>query len=179
MWCDVTTPKDIPAAFSTVGHLDILINNCGIWEEGDSVAADPLKIEQLVATNLTSYLLITRTLLPLLLKNQFSQILNVSSTSGIEVPSDYYHTYYSGSKYGVRGFTEALVKEFHNKPLRVMGIYPGGMSTPLFGKAGQPYTLHEPWMFDPQETVDAIIFMLTRNEKVNIKRLDILNHLEV
>jgi len=52
------------------------------------------------------------------------------------------------------------------------------MVTKLFKKAGIGYQDVEPWMFDPQESVDAMIFMLTRNKKVNIKRLDLVNHLE-
>jgi hypothetical protein len=59
-----------------------------------------------------------------------------------------------------------------------MGYYPGGMETKLFKKAGIPYKTHEPWMFDPQESVEAIIFMLTRDPKLNIKRMDLINHLQ-
>ena len=59
-----------------------------------------------------------------------------------------------------------------------MGYYPGGMETELFKKAGIGYKKHEPWMFDPQESVDAILFMLTRDPKLNIKRLDLINHLQ-
>lgn len=77
----------------------------------------------------------------------------------------------------MQGFSEATAKEFEGKNLRVMGYYPGGMGTKLFFKAGESYKDNEPWMFDPEESVEAIIFMLTRNEKVNIKRLDLINQL--
>jgi short-subunit dehydrogenase len=60
-----------------------------------------------------------------------------------------------------------------------MGYYPGGMETKLFKKAGNDYKEHEPWMFDPQESVEAIIFMLTRNKKINVKRMDLINQLEI
>ena len=62
--------------------------------------------------------------------------------------------------------------------MRVMWFYPGGMESPLFKKAGNEYQDHEPWMFDPQESVDAIMFMLSRNKKVNVKRMDLINHLQ-
>lgn len=78
----------------------------------------------------------------------------------------------------MQAFSEALAKEFDNKNLRVMGYYPGGMATNFFKKANMPYKQVEPWMFDPQESVDAMIFMLTRNPKINIKRLDLINHLQ-
>jgi len=59
-----------------------------------------------------------------------------------------------------------------------MAYYPGGMNTNFFNAAGQDYTDHEPWMFDVGESVEAMIFMLTRNEKISVKRMDLVNHLD-
>src|SRR5690606_32687687 len=117
----------------------------------DTVEILPERIIELVNVNLASYLLTTRTLLPVLQESEFSQILNVVSVAGIEIPFDYYHTIYSATKFGLQGFNEALAKEFDNKNLRVMGFYPGGMETKIFKKAGNDYEVHEPWMFDPIE----------------------------
>ena len=177
--CDFNFPEKVESVFESVRSLDILINNAGVWAEGDTVDITPSRIVELVNVNLTSYLLVTRTLLPQLQKSDFGQILNVSSIAGVEIPQDYFHTVYSATKFGVQAFSEALSKEFENTNLRVMGYYPGGMDTSLFKKAGMDYKEKEEWMFDPTESVDAIIFMLTRNKKVNIKRLDLINHLEV
>ncbi len=176
--CDLNKPELIKEAFSEMKNLDILINNAGVWLEGDTVEAKPEKIMELVNVNVASYLLVTRLLLPILQKSVFGQVLNVVSIAGVEIPFGYYHTFYTATKFGLQGFTEGLAKEFENKNIRIMGIYPGGMETQLFTKAGNDYKEHEPWMFNPQETIDAVVFMLTRNFKVNIKRLDIINHLQ-
>lgn len=177
--CDLNKPEGVEEAFSKIKRLDILINNAGVWLEGSTKDASSEKIIELTNVNLASYLLVTRTLIPVLLKSEFGQILNVVSVAGIEVPADYYsHTIYSATKFGLQGFTESLTKEFDNKNLRVMGFYPGGMETKIFEKAGDRYEKHEPWMFDPKESVEAMVFMLTRNPKVNIKRLDLINHLQ-
>lgn len=176
--CDFNKPETVSSAFSGIDKLDVLINNAGIWAEGETTGTSTVRIIELVNVNLSSYLLCSRTLLPILVKSEFGQILNVVSVAGIEIPTEYYHTFYSASKWGLQGFTEALAKEYDNKNLRVMGFYPGGMETELFNKAGLDYKQKEPWMFDPQESVEAILFMLTRNKKVNIKRLDLINHLQ-
>ncbi len=176
--CDFNNPQEIPAIFSKIEKLDILVNNTGTWTEGNTIDVEPEKILELTNVNLASHLLVTRTLLPVLQKSEFGQILNTVSVAGIEIPAGYYHTIYTATKFGMQGFSEALTKEFDNKNLRVMGFYPGGMETGIFEKAGNDYQKHEPWMFDPQESVDAMIFMLTRNPKVNIKRLDLINHLQ-
>jgi short-subunit dehydrogenase len=177
--CDFNEPQSIEEKFSEISELDILINNAGVWAEGDTVEITADKIIELINVNLTSVLITTRTLLPVLMKSEFSQVLNVSSVAGVEIPADYWHTIYSAAKFGVQAFSEALAKEFTDKNMRVMGYYPGGMETNLFKKAGLDYKDSEPWMFDPQESVDAMVFMLSRNKKINIKRLDLVNHLEI
>lgn len=175
--CDLNNPDAITQAFNEVMQLDILINNAGVWAEGATLETSPQKVIELVNVNLLATLLVSRLMLPKLKESAFGQLLNVISVAGYEVPSDYYHTIYSATKYGLQGFSEAMAKEFEGKNLRVMGYYPGGMSTELFKKAGISYEENESWMFDPQESVDAIIFMLTRNPKVSVKRMDLINHL--
>lgn len=175
--CDLNEPEKVTGAFSRIEKLDILINNAGVWEEGTTTEVLPERIMELVNVNLASYLLLTRLLLPRLEESEYGQVLNVISVAGYEVPSDYFHTYYSATKYGLQGFTEGLEKEYSGKNIRIMGYYPGGMDTGFFKKAGQEYKESEPWMFDPIESVEAILFMLTRNKKVTIKRLDLITHL--
>ncbi|MBI5356746.1 SDR family NAD(P)-dependent oxidoreductase [Candidatus Collierbacteria bacterium] len=176
--CDLNKSGSIEPVFSGVKNLDILINNAGIWQEGKTLDVKAERIIEIVNVNLSAPLLIARTLLPVLQKSQFGQILNVVSVAGIEIPSGYFHTIYSATKFGLQAFSEALEKEYDNKQLRIMGYYPGGMETNLFKKAGNDYKAHEPWMFDPQESVEAIIFMLTRDPKLNVKRMDLINHLQ-
>jgi short-subunit dehydrogenase len=176
--CDLSDLASIEKSFGAITSLDILINNAGVWLEGSTTEATSEKIIELLHVNLGAPLLIARTLLPVLAKSSFAQILNVVSVAGVEIPSGYFHTIYSATKFGLQAFSEALEKEYDNKKLRVMGYYPGGMETKLFKKAGNDYKDHEPWMFDPQESVEAIVFMLTRDEKLNVKRMDLINHLQ-
>ncbi len=176
--CDLNKPETVAEAFGKIETVDILINNAGLWAEGEIIGLTPERIIEMVNVNLTSYMLTARTLLETLQKSEFAQILNVISVAGYEIPSGYYHTVYSATKFGLQGFSEALAKEYDNKNLRIMGYYPGGMSTDFFQKAGIDYKAQEPWMFDPEESVEAIIFMLTRNPKINVKRMDLINHIQ-
>lgn len=176
--CDLNQPQEILQAFSNITGLDILVNNAGIFTEGNTVDMPVEQVIEMVNVNLLASILVTRLLLPVLQKSSFAQILFVSSVAGVELPFGYFHTVYSATKFGMQGFAEALTKEFYDSNIRVMGFYPGGMETKIFEKAKLDYAKHEPWMFDPQESVDAMIFMLTRSKKVNLKRLDLFNHLE-
>ncbi len=176
--CDLNKPETIVEAFADIKQLDILVNNAGVWQEGNTVEVSPLKIIEVMNVNLGAPMLVTRVLLPVLLKSTYSQILNTSSIAGVTLPEGYYHTIYTATKWGVQAFSEAMAKEYDGKNLRVMGFYPGGMNTKLFVKGGIDYKENESWMFDPQESVEAIIFILTRNPKVSLKRMDLINHLQ-
>lgn len=176
--CDFNNPKDIENKFSEIKELDILVNNTGVWDERDTIEIETEKIIEMVNVNTMSYILVSRVLLPVLLKSEYAQILNTVSVAGYELPEGYAHTTYTATKYAIQGYSEAMQKEFHTKNLRVMGYYPGGMNTNIFKRAGLDYTDHEPWMFDVMESVEAMIFMLTRDKKICIKRMDLVNHLE-
>ena len=110
VFCDLNHPETVKEAFSHIKDLDILINNAGLWAEGNTIDISHERIMELVNVNLASYLLVTRTLLPKLHEAEFSQLLNVVSVAGYEVPSQYFHTIYSATKYGLQGFSEAMAK---------------------------------------------------------------------
>lgn len=174
LFCDLTKIDTIVPAFSAIDSLDVLINNAGVWLEGNTIDAKPEKIIELVKVNTLAPLLLTQTLLPRLLESEFGQLLNIVSIAGVEIPAGYYHTIYTATKYAMQGFTEGIAKEFYDKNLRVMGLYPGGMKTNIFKKAGNTYKENEPWMFDPKESAEAIVFMLTRDKSVDVKRMDLI-----
>src|SRR3989304_1842195 len=101
--CDFNKPGTVSKAFSKITALDILVNNAGVWEEGDTINISIDRLLELVNVNLTSYLLMTRILLPVLTKAEFAQILNVVSIAGYEVPSESFYTIYSATKFGLQG----------------------------------------------------------------------------
>ncbi len=171
--CDLRESNQISQVFSQIEKIDILINNAGLWLEGSITDATEEKIIELTNVNMLAPLLITRALLPKLLMSPFGQILNIVSTDGVVIPHEYFASIYIATKYAMQGFTEGLAKEFYTKNLRVMGYYPGGMNTKLFKKAGNRRE-NESWMFDVSESVDAILYMLTRSKSVNLKRMDLV-----
>lgn len=175
---DFNNPEKIAEKFASIKELDVLVNNTGTWDERPTLEIEPEKIIEMVNVNTASYLLVSRVLLPVLLQSKYAQILNTISVAGFELPEGYAHTTYTATKYALQGYSEALQKEFKGKNLRVMGFYPGGMNTNIFNRAGNDYSDRELWMFDVMESVEAIIFMLTRNEKICIKRMDLVNHLD-
>jgi short-subunit dehydrogenase len=122
----------VQTALDLYGKIDILFNNAGF---GAVNWFDHLKpersIETLIQVNLTGTMLVTRAVLPHMLKRGEGHIINMSSVAGLISPP--LLTTYSASKYGVRAFTDALRREVTPFGIEVSGIYPGPAATE-FGK---------------------------------------------
>lgn len=144
------------------GSVDILINNAGIWHASTPLEAlDPELIESVIATNLTSQILLTRSFLGTM-KDRDTAIINLVSTAGIQGRAG--RTAYAASKYGMRGFTESLREETKELPIRIGAVFQSGINTQMFAKAGEKMQLDK--YSDPDDLADIIIFMLTRPAKI-------------
>jgi len=118
------------------GHIDILYNNAGIgrveWFENHTLERD---IDTLVQVNLTALMQVTRSVLPYMLARGEGHIINMVSVAGlIALPLI---TSYSASKFGARGFTDALRREVAPLGIKVSGIYPGPANTEFGSHVGK------------------------------------------
>jgi short-subunit dehydrogenase len=125
---DLNEPAEIKVMVQTAldlyGKIDILFNNAGYgcvdWFE----KLDPERnIETIIKVNLIGTMLVTREILPHMLKRRKGHIINMSSVAGLIAPP--LITTYSAGKYGVRAFTDGLRREVRPFGIKVSGIYPG------------------------------------------------------
>ncbi len=112
-------------------QLDTLINNAGISCFQLFDQQTPEQIEQLISTNISAPILLTRALINQLLQNQTQApvILNIGSAFGaIGFPG---YTTYCASKGALRLFSEALAREYADTPLRVQYLAPRATRTSI------------------------------------------------
>lgn len=143
-------------------EIHILINDAGIWQKrGELEEIEDQAICDIVATNLTGMVILTKYLLPILRKQAEAAILNVSSRSGVTAQPG--QTVYSASKWGVTGFTEVLKVDLANTNIKVAGVYQAGVQTGLHRKTGEviPDDKYQKFI-PPAELAEAIVFMLGR-----------------
>lgn len=105
-------------ALALLGGIDILVNNAALPGFGAFSEMSPEDIERLIATNLTAPLLLTRAVLPDLLAARQGGIVNIGSTFGA-IGFPWFATY-SGAKFGLRGFSEALRRELAGTGIEVL-----------------------------------------------------------
>ncbi len=112
-----------------LGYVDLLINNAGISEfEAFDIQSDDA-IEQLLHINLISPMKLTKRLLPYLKAAERGLIVNIGSTFGsIGYPG---FASYCASKFGLRGFNEALSRELADTNVNVCYIAPRATQTAI------------------------------------------------
>ena len=130
--CDVTDRQQIralvTATLEAYGRIDVLFNNAGFGRLNWLEALDAEKdIDAQLDVNLRGAIHMTQAVLPTMLAQHSGHIINMSSVAGWIAPPLY--SIYSASKFGLRGFTEALRREVRAYGIRVSGIYPGAAAT--------------------------------------------------
>lgn len=109
--------------------IDVLINNAGLSEFGLLERSDETRLQQLMMTNLTAPMLLTAILLPLLKQRSEATIVNIGSIFGsIGHPG---FSAYCASKFGIRGFSEALRRELADTAVQVLYFAPRATRTSI------------------------------------------------
>lgn len=136
---DVATPEGRAALREAVdGRLDILVNNAGTLSVGTIASMDDAALGRMVQTNLLAPMALTRELLPAL-KAARGRVVNVGSVFGdIAYP---YFAAYSATKFGLRGFSDALRRELSGEGVGVTYVAPRATRT---GAADEFGALVEP-----------------------------------
>ncbi|MFN3597493.1 MAG: SDR family oxidoreductase, partial [Rubricoccaceae bacterium] len=140
--CDVTDRASVDDVFSRIhgeaGRLDVLVNNAGLgrFAEIDALGDDDWHVQ--IDTNLTGLYYCTRAAVPHMKAQRTArgagalggQIANIASVAGLVGNPKI--SAYNATKFGVRGFSEALMKELRPHGIRVSCFYPGSIDTHFF-----------------------------------------------
>lgn len=160
---DNSKRQDVVMEIMAGQQVDILINNAGIWHKvGDITTLSEDRITEVINTNLTSQILLTRQLLEQMRSRKGTAIVNVVSKSGVVAQAG--QTAYTASKYGMKGFTDVLREDTKEEPIRIAGVYQAGTHTDMFAKAGDDFEVEK--FTNPEDLADVVVFMLTRPEKI-------------
>jgi len=130
---DLSTAKGcksaIDRATGILGDVDILINLAGLMSFRCFEDEDIDFMELMIQVNLLGAMRLTRAVLPGMIARNRGRIINVGSVFGSIAFA--YFTVYSASKFGLRGFSEALRRELYDTDIKVMYIAPRAVKTPL------------------------------------------------
>jgi short-subunit dehydrogenase len=152
------------SAKQALGHIDILINLAGMMSFRCFEDEEIDTMERIVQVNLLGAMRLTRHLLPDMLERNSGRIINVGSVFG-SIGFAYFSAY-SASKFGLRGFSEALRRELHDSNIRVMYLAPRAVRTPL--NTGRIMRMNEATktnMDTPERVVERILRAVDNDRK--------------
>jgi NAD(P)-dependent dehydrogenase (short-subunit alcohol dehydrogenase family) len=137
--CDVTDEGGVAEAVARskaeLGEITNLCNIAGIGGFAHTPDQSLSGWDKIIAVNLTGTFLMCRAVLPAMIEHG-GAIVNTVSTAGII--GQPYSAAYCASKGGVKMLTKALAVEYMARGVRVNGVAPGGVDTPIIHNFGPP-----------------------------------------
>lgn len=149
-----SSPKE-SSGTGTASEPDILINNAGLGLFGAVDELSPEDWDVMVQTNLTSVFRLTRLMVPMMkASGSTNHIVNIASVAGLLGNPNI--SGYNATKFALRGFSEALMKELRNFRIKVTCIYPGSIATGFFDEHGGTH----PNMLQGKDVANTLIHIL-------------------
>lgn len=121
---------------TSLGPVDVLINNAGIEDVTDFETMSPERMEEIVHVNVVGLMWLTRLVLPSMIERRTGHICNIASVAGLTpVP---HNAVYSASKHAIVGFSRSLRWELAEHGIEVSVVCPGFVDGGMFAEWGRP-----------------------------------------
>jgi NAD(P)-dependent dehydrogenase (short-subunit alcohol dehydrogenase family) len=170
--CDVGDYGDVrrlvAETVDELGGLDILINNAGIGRFGPVDEMAPEDWDTLIETNLSGVFYCCHEAIPHLKTRGDSWIINIASLAGKNPFAG--GAAYNASKFGLVGFSEALMLDVRHHGIRVNYIMPGSVAT--------YFNDHTPseadaWKIQPEDIAEVVMDLLALPSRSLVSRVEI------
>jgi NAD(P)-dependent dehydrogenase (short-subunit alcohol dehydrogenase family) len=151
---------------NTLGAPDVLVNNAGI---GIFRPVGDLSVEewrQVLGINLDGVYYCCHAVLPRMRSKGGGSIINISSLAGRNPFAG--GAAYNASKFGLNGFSEAMMLDHRNEGIRVTYIMPGSVDTHFSPRSGRAE-----WKIAPQDIADVVMAVLRMPARTTVSRVEI------
>lgn len=171
--CDVRSEDQIRMMLSecerVFGGVDILVNNAGLGYFGKTVEQiRPDQFRQTLETNLFGVFYACHFAIPLMKKRGGGYIINISSLAGQNPHAGM--AAYNASKFGLNGFSEAMMQEVRHDNIKVSYICPGSVNT-YFG--GDTPSEEKMWQLQPADIAEVVTDLLSMNDRALPSKVEI------
>lgn len=164
--CDVRDEAQVRNALESceknLGGVDIVINNAGIGINGktvEEISGDEFR--ETIETNLLGVYYASHYAIPMMKKRGGGYIINISSLAGQNAHPGM--AAYNASKFGLNGFSEAMMQEVRHDNIKVSYICPGSVNT-SFGN--DTPSEEKAWQIQPEDIAQVVVDLLSMDERV-------------
>lgn len=152
--CNLANDADVKALYEytmeTLGGIDSIINNAGIWTGGMLHETKEEDWNRIFDVDVKSIFLTSKYFVPYMIENGGGTIVNTASVSGMF--GDYNMAAYNAAKGAVVNMVKAMALDYGKYNIRVNNVCPSACATPMF-------------LANPQEVIDMF------NETNPLKRI--------
>jgi len=166
--CDVRDYNKVKLLFAGFGVVDILINNAGIGIFAPVESMSPEDFRAVLETNVFGVFYCCHEAIPLMKKRGGGYIINISSLAGANPHAEM--AAYNASKFGLNGFSEALMQEVRHDGIKVSYIMPGSVNTE-FG--GDEPSDEKSWQLQPGDIAQVVMDLLAHPARALPSRIEI------
>jgi 3-oxoacyl-[acyl-carrier protein] reductase len=165
---DVSRFDDVQRFFASVdarfGGVDFLINNAGIGIFKSVADITPEEWRRTIDLNLTGVYYCSHVALQRMRKRG-GYIINISSLAGKNAFAG--GAAYNASKFGLNGFSEAMMLDHRHDNVRVSYVMPGSVDTDFGSRAGS-----SPWKIQPEDVAEVVTMLLQMPERTLVSRVE-------
>lgn len=166
---DVSHAKEVTEFFTFIEtkfpRIDVLVNNAGVGIFRNISDMTVEEWQRTIDTNLSGAFYCSHEALARFRKHNGGYIINISSLAGKNPFAG--GGAYNASKFGLNGFSEAMMLDHRQQNVRVSYIMPGSVATE-FGSGGG-----EDWKIAPKDIASLVITLLQMPERTLVSRLEV------
>lgn len=170
--CDVRDHSQVRALIAhtvkELGGLDILVNNAGIGIFETVEQTSPDDFRAVLETNLFGVFYCCHEAIPRMKQRGGGYIINISSLAGANPHPRM--AAYNASKFGLNGFSEALMQEVRHDNIKVSYIMPGSVNTEFGGDSPSD---EKSWQLTPTDIARVVVDLLRHDDRSLPSRVEI------
>lgn len=157
----------IKTIIDQLGKVDILVNNAGIAAFGTLNDMEVDQWNKIIQTNVMGMYYVTKEVLPYLINQNEGDIINISSTAGLNGNAN--TSAYSASKFAVIGMSESLMKEVRKNNIRVCTLTPSTIASDMSINLGIADKNSEDSVLQPDDFAELIVAGLKLPRRAMLK----------
>jgi len=159
--------KAVEAVIRKWGTLDVLIANAGVGYFGSIDALTPEQWQETIDTNLTGVFYSVKASLSELKKSR-GYIITIASLAGTNFFAG--GSAYNASKFGLVGFTQAMMLDVRNDGIKVTTIMPGSVAT--YFNNHQP-SAQDAWKIQPEDLGEMVADLLRMHPRTLPSKIEV------
>ena len=170
--CDVRDYEQVKSTIARVaadlGGVDILVNNAGVGIFASVESTSVEDFRTVLETNVFGVFYCCHEVIPVMKRRGGGYIINISSLAGTNAHPNM--AAYNASKFGLNGFSEALMQEVRHDGIKVSYIMPGSVNTE-FG--GDEPSAAKSWQLHPDDIARVVMDLLEYPDRALPSRVEI------